>query len=100
MYCTLQGKSKFYKFISKRRFITLAQFYSLTDLAQFLDCLVFIGSFTVFTFIYRISNVCDLSITEEISLVKIRIWCIKSGIILVLPSTVYMFFNFFNYFIV
>jgi hypothetical protein len=49
--------------------------------------LVFIGSFTVFTFFW-ISTFFDLSITDETWLVEMHIWCIKIGIVLVLHVSI------------
>jgi hypothetical protein len=52
-----------------------------------LICLVFIGSFSVFTFPPRISNFFNLSINEETWLVEMRISCTKFGMVLVLHIT-------------
>jgi hypothetical protein len=43
--------------------------------------------FYSYTLLLRISNFLDLSITEEILLVEMRIWCIKIGNLLVLHLT-------------
>jgi hypothetical protein len=80
-----QEKSKFYKFISKRRIISLMHSSVLRRIwlnfmAQYLG---FFGSFIVFT-IFRISYFFGLSTTDETWLVEMHIWCIKIGIVLVL----------------
>jgi hypothetical protein len=85
----VKKKVKFYKFISKRKIIALMHNSIPRRIwLNFMEpCLVFIGSFTVFTFFFRISNFFYLSITEEPWLVEIHIWCIKIGIVLVLHLT-------------
>ena len=44
----------------------------------------FFRLFTLFTFFFRTSNFFGLSTTDETSLVEMRIWCIKIGIVLTL----------------
>jgi hypothetical protein len=86
-----QEKSKFCKVISltKWRIISLMHSSILPWiwLSLMAPCLVFIGSFIVFTFFFQISNFFDLSITEETWLIEMRIWCIKIGIVLVFHYT-------------
>jgi hypothetical protein len=62
------------------------QLYPSTTLAQLhITVFVFFGSYTVFTFFYsNFQLFFGLSTTEETSVVEIRIWCIKIGIVLVL----------------
>jgi hypothetical protein len=53
-------------------------------LAKFYGTLVIWGS-SSFQFFPRISTFFGLNITEETLLVEMRIWCIKIGVVLVLP---------------
>jgi hypothetical protein len=76
---------KFYQFISKWRVIYLMHSSILRRiwLNYMAFCLVFMGSFTIFTFVFRISKFLGLSITEEtLKLVEMRIWCIEIGLVI------------------
>ena len=82
-----QGKSKFCKFIWKRRIISLRHSSILrrTDLAQFHGTLFGLHPTALSVFIFRgISNFFDLNITEETWVVEMHIWCIKIGNLLAL----------------
>jgi hypothetical protein len=84
---TVKKKSKFCKFISKRRIISLRHSSILRRIwLNFMaSCFVFIRRLFQFShFFPRISNFFDLSITEETLVVEMRTWCIKIVNVLVL----------------
>jgi hypothetical protein len=80
-------KTLYYKFISKQRIISLMHDSILRRIwFNFMAlCLVsFFGSSSFPNFFFLLSNFFDLSITEETLFVEMRIWCIKTGIVLFL----------------
>jgi hypothetical protein len=85
-----QKESKFYKFISKRRIISLMHSPILWQIwLKFMTfCLGFFSALLKFSQCFQISNFFSLSITEETLLVKMHIWCIKIGIVLVLHANI------------
>jgi hypothetical protein len=81
-----QEKSKFSKFISKQRIISLMHSSILRRIwLNFMAlCLVFIRRLFQFHLCFFDFQRFDLSITEEAWVVEMRIWCIKIGNVLVL----------------
>jgi hypothetical protein len=51
----------------------------------------FVGSYTVYTICFRISNFYGPSTAEETWVVEMRIWCIEIDIVLVLHVVIYHF---------
>jgi hypothetical protein len=65
-----------------------SKLYPLTDLAQFHDTVFGIFSYPALLQLHVFfPNFFSLSVTEETLLVKMRIWCIKIGIVFVLHGT-------------